>query len=172
MITLYFSLACENALEQQRIERMSYYDAITSVYNSNAYADYLHAAHGRRRPCGCIFIDVNGLHEYNHMQGHIAGDEMLRTIAGVVRTTAKEGKTYRIGGDEFLVIYEDAAAMHVERDARRIRDMVSDSGFSVSVGFAYDPACGNVEALVKLADERMYADKNLFYQQSGLRQRE
>lgn len=172
MITLYFSLACENELEQQRIERMSYYDAITSVYNSNAYADYLHAAHGRRRPCGCIFIDVNGLHEYNHMQGHIAGDEMLRTIAGVVRTTAKEGKTYRIGGDEFLVIYEDAAAMHVERDARRIRDMVSDSGFSVSVGFAYDPACGNVEALVKLADERMYADKNLFYQQSGLRQRE
>lgn len=65
------------------------------------------------------------------------------------------------------MIYEDAAAMHVERDARRIRDMVSDSGFSVSVGFAYDPACGNVEALVKLADERMYADKNLFYQQSG-----
>ena len=49
---------------------------------------------------------------------------------------------------------------------------MSDSGFSVSVGFAYDPACGNVEALVKLADERMYADKNLFYQQSGLRQRE
>ena len=64
---------------------------------------------GRNRPetLTCVYIDVVGLHEINNHLGHKAGDGMLCAVAGAMQRMFPLADTYRIGGDEFVVLWAD-----------------------------------------------------------------
>ena len=117
-------------------------------------------------------IDINGLKTVNDTYGHAAGDELICGAAKCIQKVfSPYGFCYRTGGDEFIVL---AHAGHILAEAlvHQLADEVAAwdgeliHKLSLSVGYALASDHKNVSAekLIIFADEKMYADKDRFYQ--------
>ena len=114
-----------------------------------------------------MYIDANGLHELNDTKGHEEGDRMLKAVASAVIRCFGQENTYRIGGDEFVVLCTDRPKGEIEDCIRSIVDQVTDAGYSVSVGMALHARDeSNMRLLVKEAETCMYREKQRYYAQS------
>jgi diguanylate cyclase (GGDEF)-like protein len=87
-------------------------DELTGVGNRRAFetvlAATLAAARPQRRPVTLMVFDIDNFKTYNDRFGHEAGDEVLRETVQLLRSTIRRGDhVFRIGGDEFVVIFSD-----------------------------------------------------------------
>lgn len=151
-----------------KLEDAYNYDALTGMYNRSRYErDILMAREAGYKQLCCVYIDAVGLHEINNHLGHQAGDDMLRSIADGIRVAFPNDHGYRIGGDEFVVFCFDTARKEAEKAAFRLRRIISEQEFEISVGLAEgtDPAaiCDTINA----AEKAMRRHKADFYAQNG-----
>ena len=98
-------LAIRRSEDEKLLSKLSYHDVLTSFYNRNRYIQDVNGLTGQSVPVGVIYLDVNGLKEVNDHFGHAAGDRVLTRCAQTIRRICKKGSFYRIGGDEFVIIY-------------------------------------------------------------------
>ncbi|PTL60326.1 HD domain-containing phosphohydrolase [Paraconexibacter algicola] len=118
---------------------------------------------------GLAIFDLDGFKRFNDTYGHVAGDELLRTLAGRLhRAVGQTGKVYRLGGDEFCVLWQaDATATPSSLDPRALVALralsttTEEHAVSASFGLVACPleARTPTEAL-RVADRRMYERKN------------
>ncbi len=121
-------------------------------------------AHGL--PLALILLDVDDFKAYNDQFGHEAGNDVLQSIARVLRDSVRaDDLVARYGGEEFVVMLGHPLA-HAMRTAERIREQVfscrSPSGrpITVSVGVAcLDEKHDTLEKLIQAADREMYRAK-------------
>ena len=156
------------ALSQSRqIEYMSQTDLLTGVKNRNHYENRM-----QEYPelCSsnliCIYGDVNGLHELNIQEGHLAGDIMLQKVAEIMRLRFGEEHTYRIGGDEFVAFRPDDRPEQVKSEIDGMDKEITELGYRVSFGFAEQSKENgklDMSELVKEAEENMFLVKKEFY---------
>lgn len=90
--------------EKTRLKNLSYVDSLTYVQNRNHFNEYIeknrcHELHS----LGVIYLDLNGLKEVNDRIGHIAGDTLIITASCALQEFFANN-SYRIGGDEFVVV--------------------------------------------------------------------
>lgn len=156
-------------------------DPLTGISNRHAYIEELQKMSQEELPENLVVysIDINGLKKINDTLGHNAGDELICGAADCITTIFdKYGKSYRTGGDEFIVI--------ANIETPQIYSLVSQlnklgaswkgkesRGISFSVGAAArkDNPDLKAEKLVILADQRMYKAKNDYYQETGFERR-
>jgi diguanylate cyclase (GGDEF)-like protein len=116
-----------------------------------------------------FFLDLDGFKAVNDRLGHLAGDALLRGIAGRLLAWVRPGDTVsRFGGDEFTVLArevagpEEAAAIAV-RLTEAVREPLSLEGEEVSltpsIGIALGKGIRKPEELLERADAAMYAAK-------------
>jgi diguanylate cyclase (GGDEF)-like protein len=87
-----------------KLHRLSFEDTLTSVFNRNKFNNDIEEY--QNEPVyniGIAFFDLNGLKEINDTEGHEAGDRLIKNAANRINSVFV-GETYRIGGDEFVVI--------------------------------------------------------------------
>lgn len=129
--------------------RRGYMDPLTGLYNLR----HLEARKGRYRRCSrlmVIFIDLDHLKQVNDARGHAAGDQLLRELATYLEELADgRAETYRIGGDEFLLILQQDDLPPLESLAR----------FPASYGFAFGPG-NTLDSLIREADADLYRRRN------------
>jgi len=118
-----------------------------------------------------IFIDLDRFKPINDTWGHLRGSRVLREVGFLLRSAVRETDyPARYGGDEFVVILPQTDGESAQRLAEKLRELVETHVFlqeeginariGVSLGVASYPTDARTkEALVRLADERMYADK-------------
>jgi diguanylate cyclase (GGDEF)-like protein len=164
------------ALLRHRIElaQLAMVDSLTALPNRRLLDDRLgHAIHRHARSednhCAVIFLDLERFKEINDRHGHPVGDAVLETIARRIRQEVRLSDTIaRWGGDEFVVVVEDANRAQILALVERLRTAIGtplDVGglhlqLGASVGTALYPEDGtDPAALLDLADQRMYADK-------------
>ena len=160
---------------EEQLIRISRTDELTGMFNRHCYevdvAELQEA--GIDRTLTVISADVNGLKPVNDSMGHAAGDELICGAAYCLFSAlGNRGKVYRTGGDEFMAI---VFASDCETLLREIQDNVSSwkgkivDSVSISVGCATRAEFpnGSIEELERIADARMYEDKERFYRQSG-----
>ncbi|MBJ7310710.1 EAL domain-containing protein [Rugamonas sp. CCM 8940] len=151
------------------------FDTLTGLPNRHMFQDRLRQEIKKARREGLflalLFIDLDGFKQVNDRLGHDGGDSLLveaaRRIGGCVRAS---DTLARLGGDEFTIILSGLDHVSsVERIAQNILDNLSrpfaldgDSGqVSASVGIALYPSdASDPEALLRHADQAMYAAKN------------
>src|SRR5690606_6133094 len=125
--------------------------------------------HGRSLAL-CI-VDVDLFKPVNDTFGHIAGDEVLRLIAAIVRDQVRgDDIASRIGGEEFAVLLPECDADAARSFAERLRAAIADASFApggsprrttVSVGVASLAVPeGNRSALLAAADAALYRAKH------------
>ncbi len=160
-----------NGLAQAgRLEYVSQTDILTGLKNRNHFE-----AKVQEYPelCStnliCVYGDVNGLHEINNTQGHVAGDKMLREVAKHIRQCFGSEHSFRVGGDEFVAFRVDTEREDVACELEQIEEKLGKNGYHVSFGVAFrEKAEGgiNMHDIVKEAERNMYAAKERFYHNS------
>ncbi len=119
----------------------------------------------KRDSISCIYVDVDGLHELNNTKGHEAGDIMLKFVADNIQRFWGITDTYRIGGDEFVAFLFDHSEDDLLEEMRQFRKVISDEGYRVSMGESTARLAGiEMADFIKVAEERMYAEKRSHYQ--------
>ena len=165
----------EQLAEQKgELEQMMLVDDLTGLLNRRGLQLVGEQALYKARRDGTgvvlLFLDLDGLKQINDGLGHSAGDEAIRTLAGVIREVMRGSDiAARVGGDEFAMLLFDAngeAAAHVveriELGAATARERKSlRYELSVSVGVCeIDPRTpGSIEELLAHADRSMYDEK-------------
>jgi diguanylate cyclase (GGDEF)-like protein len=152
----------DRALEAEaaRLEHLAYLDPLTALGNRRAADNELRttAAAARRygRTLGVVVADLDGLKLVNDLQGHDAGDRMLRALADSFMAVLRgEDRAFRIGGDEFVLLLPETSADGVDDVMRRIR---AAGAPSFSYGAAVAPADAvESDALLRIADQRLLA---------------
>ena len=157
-------------------------DPLTGISNRHAYIEELQKlSEAETLPDDLVVysIDINGLKKTNDTLGHSAGDELICGAADCITTIFdKYGKSYRTGGDEFIVIanietnqiYSLVSQLNKLGASWKGKESKSIS-FSVGAAARKDNPDLKPEKLVILADQRMYKAKNEYYQETGFERR-
>lgn len=146
------------------LRNISYKDALTGVNNRYAYLEYLKsaAASDDDRSVAVAFIDINNLKITNDRFGHEAGDNLIRSIATVLRSNFSSDTIYRFGGDEFVVIIRGIPEDSFKTRMRKL-DTFWTANISASVGYSWSPSYAPIDDLVAKADENMYKSKQEYH---------
>jgi diguanylate cyclase (GGDEF)-like protein len=152
--------------------RLSTIDSLTGLYNRTFFFTALEReiARGDRsgRAFCLVMLDLDDLKAVNDRFGHIAGDQVLRTVADIVRSGVRKiDVAARYGGDEFVALLPETDPTGGWVLAEKIRINVAEQGLpgvdpgpTVSVGVVSYPADGrSADALLVSADRAMYASK-------------
>lgn len=86
-------------------------DALTLAYSRRAFDFYLSNAYDRFKESGVsplfLLVDIDDFKDFNDRYGHVAGDKALKAfVKTIIERNRKEDRVYRIGGDEFVLVYE------------------------------------------------------------------
>ena len=121
-------------------------------------------------------MDLNNLKHTNDSLGHAAGDELICAAADCMRENfGKYGNVYRIGGDEFVVIITgntkefQSIIESFDRSVAQWHGKLVDS-MTISWGYVFssEKEWDNIYDIAKEADERMYKNKERYYQESKI----
>lgn len=165
-----FFLASEIANYQMliRLERFGSMDMLTGVKNRNAMnvavTDIIEDKVTMNYPYTVIFADLNGLKKVNDEKGHEAGDNMLRKAAGLLRAAFSEGEVYRAGGDEFMIIINDADEESLKKRLNSInQNPENPESIHFAVGYSVVNEGDDIRTAMRVADEKMYINKKEYY---------
>lgn len=119
-------------------------------------------------PFAILLVDLDGFKRINDTYGHPAGDSFLRMLASIMKEELRDGDVLaRYGGDEFAIIVNHATAMEAAVLAQRLKNRIGKATWpfspqiGLSCGIAEFPTDGRSSAaLLRVADGRMYAEKN------------
>ena len=151
-------LAAQTAL----LLRMSYEDSLTGLYNRNKYNEVMARDWSGSPQLGVACFDLNGLKQVNDHRGHSAGDTLICRAARQLRTVF-DGKAYRMGGDEFLVIDDTLDEAAFRSAVSAVEAGMEAEHISYSVGVSWRAAPCSISQQVEEADQLMYQNKREFY---------
>jgi two-component system cell cycle response regulator len=163
----------ENAYHEE-IYRLTTIDGLTQIFNKRYFMEMLEReisrAHRYRRWLCLIIFDIDHFKNINDTYGHLAGDHVLRQLAGAVKSNLRrEDMLARYGGEEFAIILPEVELAAARLIADKIRRIVEGTRFrfeetdipvTISLGIAacaeevHEPA-----EFIKAADERLYEAK-------------
>jgi diguanylate cyclase (GGDEF)-like protein len=160
----------EKILKSEQEQRYSStHDALTDLYN-RTYIKEITNQNSQTIPFMVFMFDIDKLKYVNDNYGHEEGDKLIVNTAAILKKCFRETDIVaRIGGDEFIAILYDTNTDSVEIYSNRIRQQVEmynctrqdehlEISFSVGVAVGENQS-DTIEAMMNLADERMYADK-------------
>jgi len=166
--------ALENERLHTRLEREALTDGLTDLPNRRQFEDSLTGEISRVErfggSVGLILVDLDDFKQVNDRYGHLAGDDVLRAFADVLRDNVRAiDVPARYGGEEFAVLLPQTDADGSERVAERIRAAMEGRvvatfpgalvTVTASFGVAAFPEAGTQEALFAAADEALYRAK-------------
>lgn len=165
-IQFFVTNSLDRKKQQAYLEKLSYRDMLTGLYNRNRYIERLEAyKQVQDQQIGAIYIDLNGLKKVNDEQGHRAGDELIVRAAGTIAGIFAED-AYRVGGDEFVVILLDVSREEFARKTEQLRRQMQENSVDASIGGVWQASTENLENLLRRADENMYREKKRYYSQA------
>ena len=154
----------ENASMLVRASENALTDALTGLGNRRRLLDDLERGLEEGDRLLVAVFDLNGFKGYNDTFGHPAGDALLERLASrLSAAVAGHGSPYRMGGDEFCVVWPLHGA-----DASRLLDSAASALAESGEGFAVDASFGaawvpedaaTVGEILGVADQRLYVQK-------------
>jgi diguanylate cyclase (GGDEF)-like protein/PAS domain S-box-containing protein len=173
-VAMFFDLSDIKA-QQQQLENMAHFDALTQLPNRVLLADRLQQAMSqvqrRDRLLAVVYLDLDGFKLVNDSFGHEAGDFLLVAVADNMKQVLREGDTLaRLGGDEFVAVLTDLSdAEDCSQTMLRLLAAVAKPvpfadtqlEVSASLGVTFYPQAQAVDAdqLLRQADQAMYQAK-------------
>ena len=138
-------------------------DSLTYAQNRNHFNEYIEQNRNKElHSLGVIYLDLNGLKEVNDKMGHIAGDTLIITASYVLQEIFLDN-SYRVGGDEFVVIEQDVSELLFFDQYSKLLNRMKELEISVATGCVWKETCTNLSEILQEADQKMYEDKKHYY---------
>lgn len=152
-------------------ERASSRDALTGLFDRATYFD--DTAKMSKDITGIIQLDMNGLKYLNDNYGHLEGDKGLITIAKTIKLFETPNMySYRIGGDEFIVLVVGDGEASIRRFIDSFREELGKTHYYCSIGYSIRKDYSiTIDKLLKESEALMYKDKSEFYKKSNIERR-
>lgn len=157
------------AKEQEiALRSVAFWDSVTGIGNRNGALNYLQDLLDSQTAFTIVFADMDGLKSINDLYGHNEGDSALRTLAQGLKATVRQSEhVFRLGGDEFLVVFLDSSEEEAKRLISEARSTICshDKPYEITFSFGVIHVEGDmrmtVEQIIQSADKKMYAEKNI-----------
>ncbi|MGZ4327728.1 MAG: bifunctional diguanylate cyclase/phosphohydrolase [Solirubrobacteraceae bacterium] len=157
-------LSAAEIITHHTIREQALTDPLTGLGNRRKLGAELESAFAADGQSLLLLFDLDGFKDYNDTFGHLAGDQLLSRLGAKLRRAVEgRGRAYRLGGDEFCA--------HLDLDGQDAEEMIlgvaaaltesgTDYTIGASVGAVVLPReAATPELALRLADERMYANK-------------
>jgi len=143
------------------------HDDLTGLYNRAGVLARLEGAlcqpRSRLKGVALLYLDMDDFKRINDEQGHAAGDRLLQCFAQLLQQNVRQSDfAGRLGGDEFLLVMQDAEEEPALRLAQRIIDQArlqDATAPAVSIGIALQTEADELQTLLARADAALYAAK-------------
>jgi diguanylate cyclase (GGDEF)-like protein len=149
-------------------------DSLTNLRNMRYANEFIGQTlpHATRyhEPLSAIMLDLDFFKKVNDTYGHLVGNEVLQTLAKILKAQSRQSDVAcRYGGEEFIIFCPNSSKEHSLALAERVRRTVAETKFpqvdwslTVSLGVAtYDPQRDTgLESLIARADEALYRAKH------------
>lgn len=161
--------------DRSKYQEMSMLDPLTGLFNRRGLEAGMNqmAQDGLTAdlPLTLMFLDADKFKSVNDQFGHQAGDELLMTLAQIIRDNVREQNdiAFRFGGDEFGVLFSGIGVDKAEEVGRRILSAYNKSRIgetTLSIGIAGFNSSGqgiepDMSRLLRAADQAAYTAKNM-----------
>lgn len=155
---------------QKQIEYLSFRDPLTGLYNRRYMEETIKKMDIRKNlPLTVMVLDVNGLKLTNDAFGHLMGDQLLKTVADLLRESCRADDVIaRMGGDEFFILLPNTDETKAERIKQRIKKAASKAKLdsvivSMAIGYCVKKDMKeDIEKIMINADNQMYREKLRF----------
>lgn len=148
-------------------------DALTKIANRRAFDHELKRRYAlwqrKQTPLSLLMMDVDHFKRFNDEHGHLAGDEVLKRVARILKENMRDmDLVARYGGEEFAAILPDTEMESGKVAAERVRAAIERSSLEFegkvlrvtsSVGVTQLAVGDDPEAVIRRADEALYASK-------------
>lgn len=183
MLSAHLAIAIENYNQKHdlneavtRLNKMSFIDSLTDVYNRQALNEYLPKLYNKaieeKNHIVFAMIDLDNFKNLNDQYGHQEGDLCLQAFAGLLKNTIGElGYIYRYGGDEFSLLFVgldlevvEAILYEVMERSNHFYEMGHILKITASIGavFVENGNCAEIPltSFINYADNALYIAKN------------
>ncbi|MCE5195092.1 MAG: diguanylate cyclase [Nitrospiraceae bacterium] len=168
--------AFQALMMNQEIAKLAVTDGLTGLSNHRTFQEILHLevekAKRYNKTLPILMLDIDHFKYFNDTFGHQTGDDVLKTIAKIVKNSIRNVDfAARYGGEEFVVLLPDTGFDGAVTVAERIRNKVNNYHFpeksdkpqslTVSIGVAYFPLdAAEAPDIVRKADQALYFAKH------------
>jgi len=176
-VSFRFSLMGERQADVMRqLFEASVRDGLTGAFNRQHLEDRLRGelayAVRHKSELGLLLLDIDHFKRVNDTYGHLAGDAVLRFVAGAISSRLRTEDLFaRYGGEEFVAVLRGIDLAGTARAGERLRSVLSANcphyeghmiPVTVSIGAASLATCPKptIESLIATADRRLYVAKN------------
>lgn len=162
-LCFFIKTAMEREKEKTKLKNLSYVDSLTYAQNRNHFNEYIEQNRNKElHSLGVIYLDLNGLKEINDKMGHIAGDTLIISASYALQEIFLDN-SYRVGGDEFVVIEQDVSELLFFDQYAKLLKRMKELEISVATGCVWKETCSNLSETLQEADQKMYEDKKRYY---------
>ena len=170
LLVAHASTALSTLRMLERSERAAVTDGLTGLWNHRRFHEtslaLIEAA--PEVEFALVLADLDDFKELNDRRGHVAGDDALRAVAGVLRRGMRPGDSvFRLGGEEFALLLPSTSRPNARTVCRRLQRTLEtlDLGgwrLTLSFGVARSPDDGSdLRTLMQAADAALYEAKRL-----------
>jgi len=176
MLTNLGAIAIVKTRNETKLRGQANHDGLTGLVNKSYFmrllGELINRVERQGQPLGVFIFDIDHFKKYNDLNGHPAGDELLKTLAKVILTNLRPGDTAcRYGGEEFVVAMPKADGAAALQAAERIREAIASYRFphgdkqpggklTISGGVAAAPVDGRSSTdLIAHSDQALYEAK-------------
>ncbi len=154
----------EEERRAERFQAQALTDALTGLYNRGGWEQLLAKEEARyqryRQSSVVIVVDLDELKTVNDLQGHAAGDSLIKRAASALQAASRaEDVVARLGGDEFGIIGVGCDLAAGQALCSRLEAALDAEGIKASYGLAVTTKTTRIAAALTIADNEMYEQK-------------
>lgn len=154
----------EEERRAERFQAQALTDALTGLYNRGGWEQLLAKEEARyqryRQSSVVIVVDLDELKAVNDLQGHAAGDSLIKRAASALQAASRaEDVVARLGGDEFGIIGVGCDRAAGQALCSRLEAALDAEGIKASYGLAVTNKATRIAAALTIADNEMYEQK-------------
>jgi len=149
--------------------RIIQFDSLTGAWSRESIERIIKEKINSEKSFGLIFIDIDGFKEINDTYGHLEGDDALKIVVNLIKKSIKSKDIVsRFGGDEFIILVEDATKGKIDRILKKIElsflnfNNNSNKKYKLEYSYGYEIFDSNVKNMGNLlnrVDKLMYENK-------------
>lgn len=153
----------------KKLAKMAFLDPLTQIFNRRFFMIRasldLKNSINQGNSCSVIMVDIDHFKKFNDTYGHQYGDEVLKTVAGILSSNLRDSDILgRFGGEEFVIFLPGTALKEAVKIAERLRQNVekypmAKEKVTISLGVSECVHEDSLDSVIERADKALYRAK-------------